>query len=858
MGSLEPWIENAPPDYKPAFEKANNDYGDPASLLSDTYAMMQTAEEKEAFYFLASNITPGDRVRMTPQEFATQIKVAVDARNKFPWCRELSKEMFQHYVLPYRATQEPFEDFRGEYSRELFKLLENTNDSEEAVYLVNEWVASKMTYKPTERYDQGPLSTIKRGYGRCEEETILFIAAARTVGIPTRQCYTPYWTFTDSNHSWVQVYVKGRWYDLGPGELTSLNKAWFSESRKRAAVLVTPVFGKYKEMENEKVIEKGLTYSILASPDYKQPLKIKILDEKGKAATGFKISINVYNFANIRLLYSQKTDANGEAQFYVNQGDYYLLIWDDKMPNLYDWKKISQPSRENPIVIKYKPKPLRDEGWLRVIRVKPEKTSPDNRYTQGDIKNIENKRKLKEQDWQSYRTTLGKEFTEKTKTYDLLKDCGGNLPLLLEMYRTLSPEQREEFKKIINIMADKDIATIQPDELKEHIILSMKYTRSYHDSIYTNYILQPRIYLESSLRWRKKCLDAQQSLKSNTIAERVKEINEWINSNCKEIDPDYIFGDFPNAGDMTLLKCGSKKQLAVLAVGMLRSAGIPARLSENKQWAEYYHNNTFNPLYPKNPELLGKKEDKQENIYKPKAALHIEFRQKEEKLGKSHRYYYDFTISHFEKGNFEEAEPDTFDGGIYNFNLSPSEHVLVYGQRNVHGDAYIRAIPFKYNPSSKNKMNIDITLPDKAISKDDFCLKSMEDFSWHKSSQIPDIIKGEWKKKGLLLVFIRKDNEASTSAINSLRKTLQVLHEKGIVIKMITKSSDADHFKKLLGEMANKIMWVGENERLNKDFLISSYPTYIYFTKQGELNLYASGFSLSIGSIIEKIVLQSK
>jgi len=57
---------------------------------------------------------------------------------------------------------------------------------------------SSISSRPAGR-DQTPLDiTQKSLYGRCEEMQILFVAAARTVGLPSRAASTPWWAHMDN------------------------------------------------------------------------------------------------------------------------------------------------------------------------------------------------------------------------------------------------------------------------------------------------------------------------------------------------------------------------------------------------------------------------------------------------------------------------------------------------------------------------------------------------------------------------------------------------------------------------------------------------------------------------------------
>ena len=97
--------------------------------------------------------------------------------------------------------------------------------------------------------------------GRCGEQSTFTVTALRAVGIPARQCYTPRWAHTDSNHAWVEVWINGKWYFLGACEPDpELNMGWFANPSTRAMMVHTTIFGK-NNIQGEKNVETPL-YSV--------------------------------------------------------------------------------------------------------------------------------------------------------------------------------------------------------------------------------------------------------------------------------------------------------------------------------------------------------------------------------------------------------------------------------------------------------------------------------------------------------------------------------------------------------------------------------------------------------------------
>ena len=117
---------------------------------------------------------------------------------------------------------------------------------------------------PSDRRTSSPLATVKTAYGRCGEESTLLVAALRSVGIPSRQVYTPRWAHTDSNHAWVEAWVDGDWYFLGACEPEPvLDLGWFNAPASRGMLMHTNVFGKYNGPE--EVVRETALYTEIRS-----------------------------------------------------------------------------------------------------------------------------------------------------------------------------------------------------------------------------------------------------------------------------------------------------------------------------------------------------------------------------------------------------------------------------------------------------------------------------------------------------------------------------------------------------------------------------------------------------------------
>jgi hypothetical protein len=128
-----------------------------------------------------------------------------------PWARRLSFDQFCEYVLPYRGSNEPLENWRQTFwdkYRDIAREMKDSTDSVEAARRINNDIKTWFTfdrryyYHPT---DQGASEMMLSGMGRCEDMTNLTIFAMRANGLAVTSDYTPAWANAGNNHAWNAI-----------------------------------------------------------------------------------------------------------------------------------------------------------------------------------------------------------------------------------------------------------------------------------------------------------------------------------------------------------------------------------------------------------------------------------------------------------------------------------------------------------------------------------------------------------------------------------------------------------------------------------------------------------------------------
>ncbi|MEE9442439.1 MAG: transglutaminase-like domain-containing protein [candidate division Zixibacteria bacterium] len=140
-----------------------------------------------------------------------QIDLAFTAWREKPWAGHLNFDEFCRYVLPYRGSNEPLEDWRSHFVKKyagIDTLLENSKDPVEAAGFINKDVRTWFGFDPRYYFhptDQGMTEMLASGLGRCEDMTNMAIFALRANALAVTSDFTPYWANTGNNHAWNAI-----------------------------------------------------------------------------------------------------------------------------------------------------------------------------------------------------------------------------------------------------------------------------------------------------------------------------------------------------------------------------------------------------------------------------------------------------------------------------------------------------------------------------------------------------------------------------------------------------------------------------------------------------------------------------
>jgi len=187
-------------------------------------------EMREGAAFLIAYMPKNDLTTIKSDHLIHNIEKAYQAKSTFSWAKEIPDSIFLNEVLPYRVFSEDLDDWRGDFYDRFSKYVTNSKTIKDAVVAINKNMRDevKVDYNTQrKKADQNPSESISQGMASCTGLSILLIDALRSVGIPARIAGTPNWHDNRGNHSWVEVWINGKWYFTEYYPDKDLNYSWF-------------------------------------------------------------------------------------------------------------------------------------------------------------------------------------------------------------------------------------------------------------------------------------------------------------------------------------------------------------------------------------------------------------------------------------------------------------------------------------------------------------------------------------------------------------------------------------------------------------------------------------------------------
>lgn len=789
-------------------------------------------------YFLLHSMPDVDLVNLSAKEFISYFDALKKNKERVRWRDKIDDFLFYHYILPHRVSQEPLENFTQLYKDTLYELIEDAKDMREAVLRINEWVFTKMKYEPTERWDQNALTTIKRGFGRCEEMANLFIKALRTVYIPTRKVYTPWWPFTDGNHAWVEVWIDGKWRFLGGGEPTELDNAWFAIPSKRVAIVLGPVYG---EMEKGKEPiykkKKGLTI-INSTPNYLKPIELSVkVFKEDVPQESVGVYLCVYNYSSLPPVAYKLTDKEGKANFLVGMTDLFVYAEKDFLKSYMIYRPTEK--EKDTIVLNLKAMDIPDTSfWLYTRRIEEKKRKePSYKPNYDSLKVLQQFHLAYIKMLDSSVVDVVKSSEEK-KLLKILYNSRGNGKSLASFYQNLSDTLKSIFIPYCDALPPKDLVALDTSWLMAQLeasSISKKYATEFlvPESLYQDYVLPDRILYEWFRGWRSDLQERFWDLRKANIENTVKSVVSWTEKNIQKVEERGYFGPMMNPRDVFLARRATNLERYVFIAGLLRSFGIPARIKWDYKAVEYWDGEWKVKSFEKETEE------------KEKGRVALKFYDQEKDVTQKMRYYYDFSVTTFEEYP-KRLEPslDTLDGWK-TATLDKGKYWVITGWRNAYGDAYVRLKKVEAKEDTE-WVKANTGIPDEGIRPGDLVVRKYEGLNAEKFG----LKKTDIEKGNVLIIVFDTESEASRSTLKNASKAIQKFKGK-IYLFAVTKNRTIA--EKFLEEMEIKgKLWLIDEETYKEQWKIKELPSILYL-KDGTPIFWIEGLFLHFAGLVESV-----
>lgn len=278
--------------------------------------------------FLYASMPLPDSLVHPRSYWEANVAKTLEVRERMGW--DIPEMEFMHFVLPLRVNNEDLDDFRTLYADTLCNRVQGMSLAEAAIE-INHWCHEQATYRPSDSRTLSPTATMRSGFGRCGEESVLAVAALRAAGIPARQVYTPRWAHTDDNHAWVEVWADGGWHFMGACEPEPvLDLAWFNAPVSRAMLLHTKVYGGGYDGP-EDAISRTYAYTeinVIKSYIPSRRTTVTVVGEDGQPVEGAAVEFKIYNYAEFYTVAHYTTDGKGQASLDTGCGD--VVVWATK------------------------------------------------------------------------------------------------------------------------------------------------------------------------------------------------------------------------------------------------------------------------------------------------------------------------------------------------------------------------------------------------------------------------------------------------------------------------------------------------------------------------------------------------
>lgn len=812
---------------------------------------VQEGDTLQYLNFLLENCSNNDLTVLTENYLMTNIEFAIKAK-EFKYA-EYSEDIFRHFVLPHRISQEPLEDWREKFYTELKPLVEGVENIEEAATLVNIWALEQMSFKPTSGRDQAPLTTIKRGIGRCEEMMIIYIAAARSVGIPTRPTSVSFWNFTNNNHAWVEIWTPDGWkYTGGAEPANTLNKAWFTKTSQRATLVSSRAFGNY---ESKNTIKQEDNVTTISSTEYYtdfEYIQIKVKDEDDKPVADATVIIYAASYGGLFPITELTTDEKGLIKIPLGKGTVFITAFkDDKlgysilntMEDNFTELKLSENKNIDEQFIFQFPIPFDDSDKAKQKEVLGDKYKLMRENADLKRKNRLNNQKSNIELVEYY--DIAKKAEKQDSTFfenrkEFLKKCetiAGNLKQFLYILeKNDDPKEIEIIVNMIEKWDTKELCEIPDSTAIQTVVdIFIKAENNFPDipdSIFVDNVIgfTWRSATPPQNGWQKDFYPKIEKLICKNPAKTVRKVIKWVDKKVV-VDDDFVWTYFSgslNPNDILNMKFVPEFYRTKLINCTLKLLGVPI------QWKgrlEYFDGEDF--------AAVEEKEKKEEQDSKEFITISIYVDGEKIKVDP----YENFLIAKFSEdgvisNTYFDGENDSLDYKA-DYRYKDDDNVYIESfVRNGNGDAdiVIKSI------EGLDSVKIELTTPKEYLDNSDkWCEETKQN--------IIDLVE-EGDSVGFKLLFVRGEisTEPEERMLEQLTAKTEEFKKNNTELILYSENRTIDD----LDDLKEKFRILKGNNIISEN--IENYPVIFLLDKENEIIFSSIGYNMGIADLLLKKV----
>lgn len=551
-------------------------------------------EEEALLCRLAYGTLPASDAAVPLDTMLGFVRHALFLRRESPFAKDIPEDMFLHFVFYPRINSEDISDCRAFFYEKLAGRIQGMTQTE-AILEINRWCAEQVTYQASNDRTESPLTAYLSGIGRCGEESTFAVTAFRSVGIPARQIYVPFWAHCDDNHAWVEVFSDGKWNYLGACEPEPiLNRGWFTDASSRAPLVCYRTFIDFPAKIGDDCTDHDGCCTLYNVTRHYAPvsrLTISVTHEDGTPAVGVPVELSVVNMAAFSKVAGLQTDERGCCAIDVGRVTLHAEVWTEA-----GCASENITVRENcRLALTIKPEP--EIGEPLFFDCYAPTAVPLNRTVLTAEQQKENDEVLsrcaciRRQRIESYDLPEYDPLPQAWKK--ILRLAAGNAGELYHLYQKAKPEEREWYLAMLEAMEEKDYRDTPASLLENHLSLALPYRNQPH---FAAEILCPRIQQEMLESWREPIEQFFPWEKKEEFAANPERLWAYLNRQFTNGKLRYYFA--LSVQPTVSLKLGhtDEKGRRLLFVAILRTLGVPSRINPSDGGVEYYRKGAYHSV----------------------------------------------------------------------------------------------------------------------------------------------------------------------------------------------------------------------------------------------------------------------